>query len=677
MVTINELRQAERIVFRIQSGQSVRTDPRSTVGRLVNRALQRQIDIQESLRTALAKGLLEEERFAESRARAQALKDAEQAQIQAQARAPPTQQFDRGRQIQPTQRELELGQSLLPQFREQAPSPTRIESQFLQSFPVSARGQPSTIAQQLETQVPFTPPQDIFERPVSTVVAVEKPSGFLGGLQFELGERRARGGRVEQLFVGAGVSAVGTLQFGQQLLTDPFGTTGETFGRVKEIGGRVIRGDGFPSISRTIRQEPEFATGFLLGEIATFKGLEAAPKGILKVSDIARTRGLTELPAAQIIAPEFFAGQTFPAIRRGQTAGELLTEFRPILPGETRPAGFTAAPKPFAAETVAARGTSELPGVFQSPLVSPRFLRISGEAERQLFSTRIFDTFRPSIVRITPEDIRLAPGVAATQKQLASNLRETRKFFEEAPKGESIIPFLKTEKEAILPFGTPLALTDKRFFVRFEGRRVPIFEFEARGAGRGRPLVEDIGRLPSVEDISRSLSRGITRERGIITPVTSIGLLPSRSSLSASISRGSLPSLAPSISPPRRRPSTTPLFSLGGISSGAGRGFDSFRPIFPPGAPPVTTPPVFDLFEDPFAPRPPRRRRRDVRKKKPKKKKKGRRITTPTRVSFTGIVLGVEEAAFVDPRFGVSPLTIRGRQTGRRRSRPRGRLTDL
>jgi hypothetical protein len=44
------LRQAQNILSRIQLGEKIRTDPRSTVGRLVNQALQRQIDIQESLR---------------------------------------------------------------------------------------------------------------------------------------------------------------------------------------------------------------------------------------------------------------------------------------------------------------------------------------------------------------------------------------------------------------------------------------------------------------------------------------------------------------------------------------------------------------------------------------------------------------------------------------------------
>ncbi len=60
MATIAEIRQAQSIVDRIGLGVSIRTDPRSVVGRLVNRALQRQIDLQQSLKEQLAAGLLED-----------------------------------------------------------------------------------------------------------------------------------------------------------------------------------------------------------------------------------------------------------------------------------------------------------------------------------------------------------------------------------------------------------------------------------------------------------------------------------------------------------------------------------------------------------------------------------------------------------------------------------------
>lgn len=516
--------------------------------------------------------------------------------------------------------------------------------------------------------------------PPSTVEVVEERTGFIPRLEAFTLEKETKGlrGQITPLErVGLfGTSLIlpiaqfpaRTFEFGRAVVSDPFGTVASI------PSGLFASARG---LGRELRSPtPETALGGIGSEILIFKGLGKIPQATLKVSDIARTTGLRQLPTADIIAPEFlFKGQTFPAIRKGQTAGQLLAEFKPILPGEILPGGFTASPIPFAKITQTGRGTSELPGVFQSPLVSPRFLRISGEADRKLFSLNLFDTFRPSIVRITPERIRLGPGVLSTQKQLAQNLKETRKFFEQkAPKGESIIPFLKTEKEAIIPFGTELALIDKRFFVKFEGRRVPIFEFETRGVGKGRGkgLVEDIGKLPSVEDITRSLSRGVTRERGLITPLSSTAFVPSRSSLSASIGRG-LPSSAFRSSGVSRISPRDP-FSIGDISRVGGRGVSSFRPLPPTSAPRIILPSIDD-FLDPIGK--PRVRRGERKKKKKDKKKKGKKRTTPTRVSFTGIVLGIEKGAFVSPRFGVSPFQIRGLRTGRgKRSRNRF-LTDL
>ena len=46
-------------------------------------------------------------------------------------------------------------------------------------------------------------------------------------------------------------------------------------------------------------------------------------------------------------------------------------------------------------------------------------------------------------------------------------------------KGVAYVPFIKTEKEAIIPTGTPLTRTGKRFFFKFEGRTIPIFEYTA------------------------------------------------------------------------------------------------------------------------------------------------------------------------------------------------------
>jgi len=398
---------------------------------------------------------------------------------------------------------------------------------------------------------------DVDARGFFVLEAPKEPEGFF--------ERRREARRFERgrldvsptrlAFIEAESSLLGTAEFfvetpgkiigfGKELFTKPREKIVDIVSGTKEtiavLPTTIERGGR--DIGRILQQQPTRAVGFIATEVATLGAIAKAPKFILKGTDIVRTARLKELQATDIIAPEIKLGQTFPKIKRGETAGELLEEFKPVLPGETKPAGFTATPIPFKKETIAMRGTSELPGVFQAPRVSPRFLRISGEEEKKFLSLKLFDTPRPSIVRITPESFELVPGVSPKQKVLGS-LPKAREFFEEAPKGKSFIPFIKTEKEAVIPFETPLRLQQKRFFIKFEGRRVPIFEFKADPSPLGKGLKQP--KLPTAREISESLSSRRIGRRGAVTPseLSSIprlssrrGFLPSRASLVSGLS---------------------------------------------------------------------------------------------------------------------------------------------
>ncbi len=439
---------------------------------------------------------------------------------------------------------------------------------------------------------------------------------------------------------GAGVSTsvISTGRFAKQIVQQPV----ETIGRTLEGITRLPEALG--GVGRILEQEGAFALGFVTTELAILK----APTLIQKGVDIFRTRGLRQLPTEQIVAPEFFAGQTFPTIRRGQTAGELLGEFKPLLPGELRPAGFTASARPIG-ELVIRRGTSELPGLFQAPKVSPRFLRVGGESQKLISLDLFGQTLRPSLFRITPQDFSLVPGLKSTTKIIQpGKIKGVQQFFETAPKGRSFIPFIKTEKEAIIPFGTILKPTAKRFFIKFEGRRIPIFEFEALG-GKG---VKGVTGLPKASDIARSLgssrigrtgavspfellisSSAIERQIGssIISPVSSRrlisdvslrGFLPSSKDIISSITRrprrvreiGDIRSL---ISTPRR----SVVSDISSITSRPSRA----RAI--PIIPSVVIP---GITEEPI-------RRRKPKKKKVKKKEKKKRRKTPIKPSLTGI----------------------------------------
>lgn len=450
---------------------------------------------------------------------------------------------------------------------------------------------------------------------------------------------------------------------GKALVTDPVGTAKALPGGIVESGKQIVSELSGPS--------PETAVGSILFDVALFKGTGSIPKGVTKGVDIFRTRGLKELPVGDIVAPEFFAGQTFPQVKKGTTAKELLGEFTTVLPGETKPAGFTASPSPFKKLTKAQRGTSEFPGVFQSPRVSPRFLRVGGEVGDKLFSLDILDTLRPSVVRTTPEEFILSPAIDPKLTRIQPGTRAaTREFFETAPKGKSIVPFIKTEKEAIIPFGTGLQFTDKRFFFKFEGRRVPIFEFKTTGKAVGK--IDDIGSFSTIEGVSSSLGRGVSR-RGKVTPLSSFpisNLVPSDisirgkktkedpfSTLPAPIDRRSLVSSRNrnGISSFRGRGGISSFGEIGGTSSGGGGGFDTFRGVSGISRPAI---PILG-FETPFE-KPPRKRKPDDKKRKKQKEKLGRKFKSKIRPSFTATVLELEGALPKGTSLGgIAPFDIR------------------
>lgn len=378
---------------------------------------------------------------------------------------------------------------------------------------------------------PVAPPEAFFDPSKRTVEAPIEEASFLQQERFKVSG--GKGGVISQIFSGgAGVekSIKTTIDFGKQVLVDPIETGAGVLASLPKLAG------GLGGLGATIRTEPSFSLGFLASEVLLFKGIQKAPRLIQKGTDVFRTRGLKELQATDVIAPEFFKGQNFPLIRKGQTAGELLEEFKPFLPGETKGAGFTTSPGPFNVKIPIQRGGSELPGLFQAPKISPHFLRVSGEAEKKLFSLNVFDTFRPSAFRVTPEEFKLLPGITKRQKQIAP-LKPAQQFFETAPKGKSFIPFTKAEKEAIIPFETMLKPTQKRFFFRFEGRRIPIFEFETFDPLKGVKPTKGVkiktprSELPSARDIQQSLSSSRIRGRSSITDpldISSLSRLSSR-----------------------------------------------------------------------------------------------------------------------------------------------------
>lgn len=199
-----------------------------------------------------------------------------------------------------------------------------------------------------------------------------------------------------------------------------------------------------------------------------------------------RTRGLKEAQAEKVIDPKYFAGEKYPSIRRGQTAGQLRKEFfEPVLPGEQAGVGraFTASPGDFPKLTTTQAGTSEVPGLFGSPKASPTFLKLKSEGTR-LFG---FDkpVGKPTLIRLKTKSVDFAPGIKASTKFPTG--RYQKGFFKSiGGTGKSYIPFAKTEKELVTAFATPIKQTGSKYFIKFEGVKVPIKEYGIVGSTQAK-----------------------------------------------------------------------------------------------------------------------------------------------------------------------------------------------
>lgn len=477
------------------------------------------------------------------------------------------------------------------------------------------------------------------------------------------------------------------------------------------LGGLFVGQTGLEVATAPSERRAEIIGARGIELTAFIGGAGIGTRGATKVQDIIRTRGLTEVPISDIIAPEFFAGQTFPTIARGQTAGSLRAEFlQPIASlGEVggRARGFTALPVEPLAEIP--KGSSFVFGGFSAPKISPRFLRVGGEERTRLFA---FSDFlgggRPTAVRTTFQGLDFAPGVTPRTRRPSGRVsREQLEFFGGgftertgvlvadfgeplAQRGTSFIPFVKTEKEAILPFGTQTIETGRGFFFRFEGRRIPISERLALQSTTDLTTSQFRG-VETIGEVLASSSR-IPR-RSLVSPIelgfgargflsssratpSSRSFLPSSRSFISSFDSGFRSLRSSRVSRGRSsRPSRIDSFpDLVSPPSRSSRRRPTTRPSRPTTRPSIATT-TSELFEDPFRPTPIGRGRRKPAKKKGKKKpSRGRRIAP----SFTASALDIRGIfPRVDPSLGISPFSIRvipngrGRRTTRRTTRKR------
>jgi hypothetical protein len=294
-------------------------------------------------------------------------------------------------------------------------------------------------------------------------------------------------------------------ELGKAILKDPIAPVKIPLNVIKKVR------TGAPEVGEAIRDKPFYVTGYAGGFVTGPKLIETVA---IKSSDVVRTVKLKEIKSETVIAPEFTAGQKYPQVKKGQTAGELLEEFKVQFPGETKPAGFTASPNPLKGNTLGG-GSSELQGLYQAPKISPTFLKVSkGESASNLENVKLFPTLRPTSFRVTPTRYELLKGVKSSQSNLLPIKTAQQSFTKNTKLGRAYIPFLKTEKEAVIPAGTLLKPKKTRYYFKFEGRRIPIKEYDTTedvlNNVKAKPIQEVIGsydyRIQEVTKVPKSLS---------------------------------------------------------------------------------------------------------------------------------------------------------------------------
>lgn len=494
---------------------------------------------------------------------------------------------------------------------EDRPATAEEQEFFLKQVKTEEVGQPETVFGKIKTigGMAMVRSEEVLEPAVSVsqkfedvVVQSIKPQSIVGVGEFGLGKEPeeivefkkgvAKGiipsttGEVvitaASLGIGAGVGA-GT-RVGGAILTKYAPSSVSVVSKGLGLAGLGLGGAyGFGKIAEfAVAVEPE-AKGEVIGsagrEIFAFeRGFRGGSKIVGMGIGKFRTGGLQEVPTEKVIAPEFFEGQTYPAIKKGQTAGELLAEFKPKLPGEKLPAGYTAAAAPLTGAEFG-RGTSELPGLYQAPGISPKFLGLSKESPSFANILDVLPGGLPTAFRVTPTSFELTPLVKPGQRGL-TQLSPTKEFFSLAEKGKSYIPFVKTEKEAVIPFETGFEKPTKKFFFTFEGEKIPIFETKTI-AETGGKITKPKFDTKDIIAYSRSSGKGPGSLLSGVSYADSSSYLPSSSSYVQSLSRppssgisyrpSDIKSSAKSFGP--SAPSSSLFGSLSsGLSAGISRG---------------------------------------------------------------------------------------------------------
>lgn len=213
-----------------------------------------------------------------------------------------------------------------------------------------------------------------------------------------------------------------------------------------------------------------------------------------------RTRGLKRVPTEQIVEPEVISGEKmFPTSTRKHLKLFKESKFKLVdiekklgvwhASSTAKETGFSQIIRTEIGKTgLVGVGSEYLPGGFVSPSLSPYFLKVSG-TPYTFMGTDLFPG-TPTVAYIYPKGISQYKG--RTVRGMWDFL------FGKAKKGWVYThrASIKTEVEGLIPPGTPIRGIDKRFYVKWEGVRVPIVEFTTKIGGAGK--ITTVGALPTI-----------------------------------------------------------------------------------------------------------------------------------------------------------------------------------
>lgn len=385
----------------------------------------------------------------------------------------------------------------------------------------------ATISNQLKSTESSTQIDPRTGRPYGVVSAVQQPTGLLEKGQAAISNERSRlqtqaardlgnnpfsefKRNVAGFGLGLGEVVIGTGLFAKALITKPLQTAKSTVTGLYGAGKKVVTGEGFPELGRTLRNEPGYATGIVVGNIALAKGTgevgSLASKGISNVAtraspSFARLTG----GAIKDVSSASEVGSTFdiPIAGSVKSIGEPLSSQVRIAGTEVRAVSaardlFT----PLKSEIVVNKplipgSTSELErSFFADPRGRVRVSRLDVlPTEKASFLDVVsgditFKRSKPQIVVVEqakvaqfPAALKDVESALKSGKTLTSSQASRLEQFQLTPTGEfKPVGFLSREPEITLAPGEVLSKKSKLGVTLIEGRRVQIV-----GAEIGQP----------------------------------------------------------------------------------------------------------------------------------------------------------------------------------------------